>query len=182
LLVVTNLAAHHAHQLAAQLRQLQGQFIQALERNFAHRRGFQGLGRHRMNLGVHPRQPDQLAWQVETGDLLFAAVAEAEGLQRARAYCIDGIKLVALAKQKLAFFQWAAAFDDVVQRIHVFQIQRKWQAEGGQAAILAMGLAVSAQFDWLGHFLNPCGKTHIRRKGNALGGSEASVYRKPAQV
>ncbi|CAN2982983.1 hypothetical protein METHPM2_890024 [Pseudomonas sp. PM2] len=40
-----------------------------------------------------------------------------------------------------------------------------------------MGLAVSAQFDWLGHFLNPCGKTHIRRKGNALGGTEASLYK-----
>ena len=53
----------------------------------------------------------------------IAAVAEAERLQRSRAYCIDGIKLVALAKQKLAFFQRAAAFDDVVQRIHVFQIQ-----------------------------------------------------------
>ena len=158
------------------------QLIQTLEWNFAHRRRLQGLGRHRVNLGVHPRQPDQLAGQVETGDLFFAAIAEAEGLQCARAYCIDGIKLVALAKQKLAFFQWAAAFDDVVQRIHVFQIQRKWQAEGGQAAILAVSLAVSAQFDWLGHFLNPCGKTHIRRKGNVLGGMEASVYKKPAGV
>jgi hypothetical protein len=45
-----------------------------------------------------------------------------------------------------------------------------------------VSLAVSAQFDWLGHFLNPCGKTHIRRKGNALGGSEASVCKKAATV
>ncbi|ALQ02489.1 hypothetical protein AK973_2040 [Pseudomonas brassicacearum] len=28
-----------------------------------------------------------------------------------------------------------------------------------------MGLVVGAQFDWLGHFLNPCGKSRIRRKG-----------------
>jgi hypothetical protein len=107
---------------------------------------------------------------VEAGDLFFAAVAQAEGLQRAGAYCINGIEGVTLAEQKLAFFQRATTFNDFVQRIHVFQIQRKWQAERGQAAILAMGLVVSAQFDWLGHFLNPCGKTHIRRKGNPLGG------------
>ena len=176
LLVVANFPAHHAHQLAAQLRQLQGQFIQALERDFTHRGGFQGLGRHRVNLGVHARQPDQLAGQVETGDLFFAAIAQAEGFQRARTYCINGLKLVALAKQELTFFQRATTFNNLVQRFHVFQIQRKWQAEGGQAAILAMSLAMSAQFNWLGHFLNPCGKTHIRRKGTALGDDPASVY------
>jgi hypothetical protein len=119
---------------------------------------------------------------VEAGDLLFAAIAQAERLQGARAYCIDGIELVTLAKQKLAFLQWATTFNDFVQRIHVFQIQRKWQAEGRQAAILAVSLAVSAQFNWLGHFLNPCGKTHIRRKGTALRDYQASLYKKPAGV
>jgi hypothetical protein len=102
---------------------------------------------------------------METGELFFAAIAQAEGLQGAGAYCINGIERVALAKQEFAFFQRATTFDDIVQRIHVFQIQRKWQAERGQAAILTMGLVMSAQLYWLGHFFNPCGKTRIRRKG-----------------
>ena len=114
-----------------------------------------------MLLGVHAGQADQFARQMEAGELLFAAVAQAEGLQGAGAYCVNGIESVALAEQELALFQRAATFNDFVQRIHVFQIQRKWQAQGGQAAILAMGLVMSAQFYWLGHFFNPCGKnTH----------------------
>ncbi|MNE32491.1 hypothetical protein D3C80_1261060 [compost metagenome] len=175
MLVVADFTAHHPHQLTAQLRQLQGQFIKALEGDFADRGGFQRLGGHRMALGVHAGQADQFARQVEAGDLLFAAVAQAEGFQGARAYCKDGIENVALAEQELAFFQWAATFDDVVQRIHVFQIQRKWQAKWCQAAILAMSLVMSAQFNWLGHFLDPCGKTHIRRKGNLRKDLEASL-------
>ncbi|MNI57620.1 hypothetical protein D3C73_1126920 [compost metagenome] len=121
-----------------------------------------------MLFGVHARQPDQFARQVEAGELFFAAIAQVEGLQGAGAHGVDRVEPVALAEQKLALFQRASPFDDFVQRIHIFQIQRKWQTQRGQAAILAMCLGVSAQFYWLGHFFNPCGKTHISCKGNPL--------------
>ncbi|MNY81594.1 hypothetical protein D3C86_2232300 [compost metagenome] len=61
---------------------------------------------------------------MEAGDLFFTAVAEAEGLQGAGAHGKYRIESVALTEQELALFQRAAAFYDVVQRIHVFQIQR----------------------------------------------------------
>ncbi|MNZ90823.1 hypothetical protein D3C78_1097940 [compost metagenome] len=120
-----------------------------------------------MLFGVHARQADQFAGQVEAGELFFTGVAQAEGLEGAGTDSVDRIEGIALAKQKLAFFQRPAALDDFVQRIHVFQIQRKRQAKRGQAAILAMGLTMSALFYWLGHFFNPCGNSHIRRKGNS---------------
>ncbi len=114
---------------------------------------------------------------MEASELFFAGIAQAEGFQGAGAHGVNRVELVALAEQELTLFQRAASFDDFVQRIHIFQIQRKWQAQRGQAAILAVGLSVSAQFYWLGHFFNPCGKTHIRRKGNPLQDIEASARR-----
>ncbi|MNN11468.1 hypothetical protein D3C81_1244270 [compost metagenome] len=176
-MIVADLAAHDAHQLTAQLRQLQRQFVEAFERYFTHRGGFQRLCRHRVLFGVHARQADQFAGQVEAGELFLTGVAQAEGLEGARTDCVDRIEGIALAEQKFAFFQRPATFDDFVQRIHVFQIQRKWQTQRGQAAILAMGLVMRAQFYWLGHFFNPCGKTHIRRKGNPAEDIEASTRR-----
>ncbi|MNH21032.1 hypothetical protein D3C79_808240 [compost metagenome] len=89
---------------------------------------------------------------MEAGDLLFAAVAEAEGFQGAGTYCVDRAEIVTLAEQELAFFQRSPTLDDFIQCIHVFQVERQRQAQGGQAAVLAMGLVVWAQFDWLGHF------------------------------
>ncbi|MNT01914.1 hypothetical protein D3C72_1364010 [compost metagenome] len=130
-----------------------------------------------MLFGVHARQADQFARQVETGELFFTGIAQVEGLECAGAYRVNRVERVALAEQKLTLFQWAATFDDLVQRVHVFQIQRKWQTQRGQAAILAMGLVMRAQFYWLGHFFNPCGKTHIRRKGNPAEDIEASTRR-----
>jgi len=130
---------------------LNGELIEALEGDLANRGGFLGLGRHRVGLGVHAGQADQLAGQVETGDLFFTAVAQAEGLEGAGAYGINRAEIVTLAEQKLAFFQRASAFDDLIQCIHVFEVERKRQAQGGQAAVLAVGLVVGAQFDWLGH-------------------------------
>src|SRR5450830_1436463 len=119
---------------------------------------------------------------MKAGDLFFAAVTQAEGLQRPGAHGIDRAERVALTKQELAFLQWSATLDDFVQRIHVLQVQRKWQAERGQAAILAMGLTVGAQFHGVGHFLNPCGKTHIRRKGNPARVTRASLRQNGAPV
>jgi len=86
------------------------------------------------------------------GDLLFAAVAQAERLQGAGAYRIDRAEIVTLAEQELALLQRAAALDDFIQCIHVFKVKGQGQAQGGQAAILAVGLVVWAQFYWLGHF------------------------------
>ena len=83
LLVIADFPAHQAHQLTAQLRRLLGQFVQALEGNLADRGGFQGLGGYRIGLGIHPGQADQLAGQVEAGDLLFAGIGDAEGFQGA---------------------------------------------------------------------------------------------------
>nr|BFE90099.1 hypothetical protein GCM10020185_06350 [Pseudomonas brassicacearum subsp. brassicacearum] len=104
LLIVTDFPAHDPHQLAAQLRQLYGQLVQAIEGNFAHRGGFQRLGRDRMGLGVHAGQAHQFAGQVEAGELFFAAIAQVEGLQGARAHRIDRIEGIALAKQEFTFF------------------------------------------------------------------------------
>jgi hypothetical protein len=129
-----------------------------------------------MFLGVHAGQADQFARQVETGDLFFAGVAQAEGLQGAGAYCINGIEGVTLAEQELAFFSGRPRLT-ISSSASMSSRFRKWQAERGQAAILAMGLVVSAQFDWLGHFLNPCGKTHISRKGNPREDIQASLGR-----
>jgi hypothetical protein len=130
---------------------LHRKLVKPLEGDFTHRSGFLGLGRYRVGLGIHARQADQFAGQVEARDLLFAAVAEAEGFQGPGTYCVDRAKTVTLAEQKLAFLERSPAFDDFIQCVHVFQVQRKRQAQGGQAAILAMGLVVWAQFDWLGH-------------------------------
>src|SRR5476649_2050843 len=111
---------------------------------------------------------------MEARELFFATVAQAEGFQGTGTHCVYGAKTVALTKQEFAFFQRATPFDDFVERVHVFQIQRKWQAEGSQAAILAMSRAVSAQLDWLGHHLSPCEETHISCKGNSPQASPTS--------
>ena len=71
----------------------------------------------------HAVHADDFAGQVETGDLFFAAVAEAEGFQGAGTYRVDRAKIVTLAEQKLAFFQRTPAFDDFIQCIHVFQVE-----------------------------------------------------------
>ncbi|MNC52618.1 hypothetical protein D3C75_1019750 [compost metagenome] len=98
---------------------------------------------------------------MKTGDLLFAAIAQAEGLQGPGAYGVNRTENIALTEQELTLFQGTTALDDVVECVHILQVQRQWQAQRRQAAILAMGLCMGAQLNWLGHFFNPCGKnTH----------------------
>ncbi len=137
--------------MAAQLRQLLGQFVQALEGNLADRGGFQGLGGYRIGLGIHPGQADQLAGQVEAGDLLFAGIGDAEGFQGAGAHGKDRAERIALAEQEFAFLQGTTALDDLVQRIHVFHGQRQGEAQRGQTAILAVCLGQCAHLDGFGH-------------------------------
>ncbi|MNQ60217.1 hypothetical protein D3C85_744890 [compost metagenome] len=123
LLVVADFPAHDAHQLPAQLRQLDREFVQALERDLAHRGGFQGLGGDRVELGVHAGEADQLAGQVEAGDLFFAGVGDGEGLEGAGAHGENRAEGIALAEQEFTLLQGTAALDDLVQRVHVFQVQ-----------------------------------------------------------
>ncbi|MCY1428367.1 hypothetical protein D9M71_442490 [compost metagenome] len=129
------------------MRQLHGQFVELLEGNLAQRGGFQGLGGNRIGLGVHAGHADQLAGQVETGDLLFAAIGDAEGLQRAGAHGEQRGEGVALAEQELPLLKWPATLDDVVQRVHVFEVQRQRQAQGGETAFLAVCLRQVARLD-----------------------------------
>src|SRR3990167_3556269 len=113
------------------------------------------------------RQTDQFAGQVEPGDMFFATVAQAEGLQRAGTYGEHRVEDIALAKQEFAFFQGTTALDDLVQRVHVFHIQRKRQAQGRQTAILAMSLMWRMQLDASGHRRRFLGKTRNARKVTA---------------
>ena len=86
---------------------------------------------------------------MEAGDLLFASIAQGKGLQGAGAHGEHRVEGIALAKQELAFLQRAAALDDAVQRVHVFEVQRQGQAQGGEAAVLAMGLVLAVHLDEL---------------------------------
>ncbi|VTM19230.1 Uncharacterised protein [Pseudomonas aeruginosa] len=151
LLVVANLPAHQTHQLATQLRQLLGEFVQALEGNLADRGWFQCLRRYRVGLGIHAGQADQFAGQVEAGDLFFAGIGDAEGFQGAGAHGKDRTERIALAEQEFAFLEGTTALDDLVQRIHVFHGQRQREAQRGQTAILAVCLGQCAHLDGFGH-------------------------------
>ncbi|MNR28903.1 hypothetical protein D3C85_1462520 [compost metagenome] len=103
---------------------------------------------------------------MEAGDLLFAGVGHGEGLEGAGANREDRTEGIALAEQEFALLQRAAAFDDLVQRVHVLHVQGQRQAKGSQAAILAVGLGYVAYLDDFGHGLFLARQTHNARKVN----------------
>jgi hypothetical protein len=102
---------------------------------------------------------------VETGELFFAAVAQAEGLQGAGAYCINGIEGVTLAEQELAFFSGRPRLTISSSA----SMSSRFSESGrhrGPGCNPCNGPGCERAVYWLGHFFNPCGKTHVRRKGN----------------
>ncbi|MNP41008.1 hypothetical protein D3C76_1346840 [compost metagenome] len=90
---------------------------------------------------------------METGDLLFAVVGDAEGFQRPRANGEDGAEHIALAEQEITLLQRTTAFDNLIQRVEVVAIEGQRKTQGGQAAVLAMRLRQRTQLDGFGHGL-----------------------------
>ncbi len=70
LLVAHDLVAHQPHDLLAQLGHLAGKIVEHVERDLAHHGGFQCLGEGGVRLLVDGVKADQIASQVEGGDLL----------------------------------------------------------------------------------------------------------------
>ena len=89
--------------------------------------------------------------------MFFAGIAQAEGF-RAPERTAKTESNVSPWRNRNHLFSTGDAFNDFVQRIHVFQNSVKVAGRGGPGCILAMGLVVSALFNWLRHFSILVGK------------------------
>jgi diadenosine tetraphosphatase ApaH/serine/threonine PP2A family protein phosphatase len=72
--ILDHFATGDAHQLPPQLGTLDSKLVELRIRYFAHRGAFHRLGIAAMYIIRHGVETDDLAWQMETKDLLFASI------------------------------------------------------------------------------------------------------------
>ncbi|MNZ93336.1 hypothetical protein D3C78_1123980 [compost metagenome] len=80
LLILTDLAAHHQHDLVRQAGNPGGQVFQLAEGDFAAQGAFQHLRGNRIDTFAHAGKAEDLGGEVEAGDFLQALFVGGEGL------------------------------------------------------------------------------------------------------
>ncbi len=136
-LVAGEFLAHDPQQLAHQARQATGQLLQPVERDFAYRAA---LERHRIaavRAGADGIHPEQLARQMQPGDLLRAVFGKGEALEGTGLDRVDGVKRLAGAKQVLTGVDRPALLDDAVEQREIGLVDADRQAQLIERAILA---------------------------------------------
>jgi len=136
-LLVRELLAHEAQELALEAGDLAGDLLDPVEGEHADAGGLENAGGADVLLALDGVEPHQLPRQVEADDLLGAVVTGGVALDRAGADRVDGVEPVTGPEQVLASAQRPGPLHQGVEPVHVRGLEPHGHAQLRQTAIAA---------------------------------------------